>query len=308
LTVAFGNIPLVLTETSTVDEGLSHSQVDANTIYNQLITDLGIAESNLPQSYASSDLGRATKGAAATLLAKVQLTKGDKGAAEASLRKVLGYGYSLVADYANLWGVDNEYNSESIFEVDFEGGFGDQGNSFTSQFHGNLSDAVTSGQRNIPERDLTDAYEAGDLRYAASLDSVSVDNTGWPIKYGSTNPFSENDAPNNWVVFRYADVLLMLAEALGEGNEAYDLINQVRTRAGLADIDGSTPGSFEEKLLQERRVELAFENHRWADLLRFGMAESIMSAQGKPVNGKLLFAIPQRELDLNAGFVQNSGY
>ena len=129
-----------------------------------------------------------------------------------------------------------------------------------------LSLSVTSGQRNIPERDLVDDYEAGDLRFAASIDSVTVDNTGWPIKYGSTNAFSEDDAPNNWVVFRYADVLLMLAEAIGENSEAYDLINEVRARAGLAAIDSNTPGSFTEKLLHERRVELAFENHRWADL------------------------------------------
>jgi hypothetical protein len=100
----------------------------------------------------------------------------------------------------------------------------------------------------------------------------------------------------------------MLAEAIGEGAEAYGYINEVRTRAGLADIDADTPGSFEEKLLQERRVELAFENHRWADLLRFGVAESVMAAQGKPVNDKLLYAIPQRELDLNANFIQNPGY
>jgi hypothetical protein len=100
----------------------------------------------------------------------------------------------------------------------------------------------------------------------------------------------------------------MLAEAVGEGAEGYGYINQVRERAGLGPIDGSTPGSYEEKLLHERRVELAFENHRWADLLRFGVAETVMSAQGKPVNGKLLFAIPQRELDLNTNFVQNSGY
>ncbi|MDH3652100.1 MAG: RagB/SusD family nutrient uptake outer membrane protein, partial [Saprospiraceae bacterium] len=123
-----------------------------------------------------------------------------------------------------------------------------------------------------------------------------------------SNSFSEDDAANNWVVFRYTDVLLMLAEALGEGTEAYDLINQVRSRAGLGSIDASTAGSFSEKLLQERRVELAFENHRWADLLRFGAAEATMSAQNKPVNGKLLFAIPQRELDLNSSFTQNPGY
>ena len=110
------------------------------------------------------------------------------------------------------------------------------------------------------------------------------------------------------MVFRYADVLLMLAEALGESSEAYGYINEVRERAGLGPIDSSTPGTFEEKLLHERRVELAFENHRWADLLRFGVADAVMSAQGKPTNGKLLFAIPQRELDLNSNFSQNSGY
>jgi hypothetical protein len=308
MAVAFGNIPLVLTETTSVGEGQDHTQVSASVVFDQLISDLTKAESDLPESYGSADLGRATKGAAATLLAKIQLTNGDKGGAETTLRRVLTYGYTLVPDYANLWGVDNENNSESIFEVQFEGGFGDQGNSFTNQFDGVLSLSVTSGQRNIPERDLDDEYEVGDLRFAGSLEGVTIDNTGWPIKYGVSNAFSEDDAPNNWVVFRYADVLLMLAEAIGEGPEAYGLINEVRMRAGLGDIDANTAGTFTEKLLHERRVELAFENHRWADLLRFGVAESIMSAQGKPINGKLLFAIPQRELDLNANFSQNPGY
>jgi len=305
LAVGFGNIPLVLTETASVEEGQSHAQVDANTVYNQLVSDLTAAENSLPPSYGGSDLGRATKGAAATLLGRVYLTLGDNTNAVSALRRVTGY--SLVDNYEDLWGTANEYNSESIFEVDFEGGFGDQGNNFTSQFNGDLSGTVTSGQRNIPERELIDAFEDGDLRFNM-IDGVTETNTGWTTKYGADNPFSEDDAPNNWVVFRYADVLLMLAEGLGEGSEAYGLINQVRGRAGLGPIDASTPGSFTEKLLQERRVELAFENHRWADLLRFGVAESVMSAHGKPTNGKLLFAIPQRELDLNSSFSQNTGY
>ncbi len=308
LAVAFGNIPLVVTETASVDEGLAHRQVDAATVYNQLITDLTDAESKLPASYSGADVGRATKGAAATLLGKVLLTNGDKPGAEAALRRVVSAGYSLVGNYADIWGVANEHNSESIFEVEFEGGFGDQGNSFTSQFNGDLAATVTSGQRNIPEQDLIDAYESGDLRFDATFDGVEPDNTGWPIKYGVENSFSEDDAANNWIVFRYADVLLMLAEAVGEGSEAYGFINQVRNRAGLPSIDGSSPGTFTQKLLQERRVELAFENHRWADLLRLGVAESVMSAQGKPINGKVLFAIPQRELDLNSNFSQNPGY
>lgn len=308
LAVAFGNIPLVLTETASVSEGLDHRQVDAATVLNQVVTDLTAAEAALPQQHGNADLGRATKGAAAALLGKVYLTLGDNANAETALRRVISYGYSLVPNFADLWGVENEFNAESIFEVSFEGGFGNQGNQFTSQFNGDLAATVTSGQRNIPEQDLLDAYEAGDERFAATFDGITPDNTGWPIKYGVENPFSEDDAPNNWVVLRYADVLLMLAEALGEGTEAYGFINQVRDRAGLDPIDGSTPGSFAEKLLHERRVELAFENHRWPDLLRFGVAESVMSAQGKPTNGKLLFAIPQRELDLNSNFSQNPGY
>ncbi len=308
MAVAFGNVPLVLTETQSVGEGQEHTQASASEIFAQIISDLTEAESKLPQSYSGGDIGRATKGAAATLLGKVYLATGNNSSAEDALRRVMGYGYSLVDNYADLWGVANEHNSESIFEVEFEGGFADQGNNFTSQFNGDLSSTVTSGLRNIPEWDLVNAYEDGDARLAASIDGTTETAPGWTIKYGTENPFNDDDAPNNWVVFRYADVLLMLAEALGEGTEAYGFINQVRARAGLDPIDANTPGTFAEKLLQERRVELAFENHRWADLLRFGMAESVMAAHGKPVNGKLLFAIPQREMDLNANFVQNSGY
>ena len=110
LAVGFGNIPLVLSETATVEEGGSHTQVDAGTIYSQLITDLTEAESNLPVSYDASSQGRATSGAAATLLAKVYLTIGDSGNAESACRRVISAGYSLMGDYANLWGVDNEHN------------------------------------------------------------------------------------------------------------------------------------------------------------------------------------------------------
>ena len=306
LAVGFGNIPLVLTETASVDEGLEHVQVSQDVVFNHIINDLTSAAASLPSSYSGSDVGRATKGAANTLLGRVYLTIGDDTNAAAALRQVVSGGYSLVSEFANLWGVENEHNSESIFEVEFEGGFGDQGNNFTNQFNGDLAAAVTSGQRNIPEADLIAEYEEGDSRL--NLIDGLTEISPWTLKYGSTNSFSDDDAPNNWVVFRYADVLLMLAEAVGEGSEGYDLINQVRTRAGLSGIDSSTPGSFNEKLLHERRVELAFENHRWADLLRFGVAESVMAAQGKSVNGKLLFAIPQRELDLNTNFTQNPGY
>ena len=314
LAVSFENIPLVLTETQSVEEGTEHVQVPSATIYNQLLIDLADAENRLPTSYSGSDVGRATKGAAATLLAKIQLTVGDNSAAASTLRGVMNLGYSLLPNYADLWGVENEHNAESIFEVEFQGGLGTEGNLFTNQFSAPLGQGVVSGFRNQPEPDLLAAYEPGDLRFSASIDTFYIDNGGeahsitidgqsWTIKYGTENPFNDEDGPNNFVVFRYADVLLMLAEALGESDEAYGLINQVRNRAGLGPIDASTPGSFAEKLLQERRVELAFENHRWADLRRFGVAQSYL--QNTESKFRELFLIPQRELDLNPNFSQN---
>lgn len=309
LAVAFGNIPLVLTETQSVSEGAGHTQVQANVVYSQLIGDLQKAITSLPPAYGGADLGRATSGAAATLLARIQLTVGDKSGAETTLRSIISSNqYELLDHYADLWGVENEHNAESIFEVEYKGGGFGEGNRFTNDFSDQLQTSV-SAYRNRPTDDMLNAYEAGDERFFGSLDTSYVNDNGnvvslpFVTKYGRVNPFMEGDAPNNWIVFRYADVLLMLAEALGEGQEAYDLINEVRDRADLDPIDGSTPGSFEEKLLHERRVELAFENHRWADLLRFGVAESVMSAEGK--NPRLLFLIPQRELDLNASWTQN---
>jgi hypothetical protein len=315
LALAFGNVPLVLDETKSVDEGLEHRQVPASAVFDQLIADLTQAESLLPVKYTGANVGRATKGAAAALLGKVLLTVNKKGEAATVLRRIVSsYGYTLLSDYAKLWGVENENNAESIFEVQYQGGLGSEGNRFTNDFSASLPTSV-SGYRNRPTMDLMRAYEPGDLRFAASIDTFYIDNSGrphssstdnsrWTIKYGKTNPFNEGDAPNNFVVLRYADVLLMLAEAIGESAEAYSLINQVRNRAGLGNIDASTPGTFAQKLLKERQVELAFENHRWADLLRFGVAETVMRAHGK--NPRLLFYIPQRELDLNPNFKQNN--
>lgn len=319
LAVAYGNVPLVLTETKSVDEGRDQQQVPAETIYNQIIGDLDQAVKSLPATYSDEATGRATSGAAATLLAKVYLTVGDNSAAEGILRDVINsQEYELLEDYSDLWGVENEHNAESIFEVEFQGGGFGGGNRFTNDFSPLPALQTSVGAyRNRPTRDMLAAYEPGDERFFASMDTSYVDDNGmlltntandvrFVVKYGRENAFQEGDAPNNWIVFRYADVLLMLAEALGESPEAYGLINQVRARAGLEPIDGNTPGTFEEKLLQERRVELAFENHRWADLKRFGVAESVMQAHGKAPN--LLFPIPQRELDLNPGFAQNPGY
>ncbi|SEC30118.1 Starch-binding associating with outer membrane [Maribacter dokdonensis] len=309
LAIAFGNIPLQLEPFVSGDE---LTQVDQTTVLNQLIVDLAEAEAGLPVAYSGSDIGRATKGAAATLLAKVLLTTGDDAAAATVLRRIISdYGYELLDDYADLWGVGNENNAESIFEIQFiSGGIG-QGSLFTNDFSPSTDLQTGSGfGRNRPTISLMEAYEEDDLRYDPSMDDTYVNLEGETIEARYVKKFwsdlaIENDSDINFVVFRYADVLLMLAEALGETGESYDLINEVRQRAGLEDIDASTPGSFEEKLLNERRVELAFENHRWPDLKRFNAESKIQEAESFITATREYFYIPQREIDINPNFEQN---
>jgi hypothetical protein len=313
LAIAYGNIPLQLT---VFIPGEKLTQVDQTTVYMQLIEDLKKAEENLIQDYGISDVGRATKGAAATLLAKVYLTVGQNSDAEIVLKRIVSnYNYSLLPDYASLWGSMNENNDESIFEVQFLSGGIDQGSSFTNDFSPNAF--LQNGQgygRNRPTDGMVNAYETGDTRLKTSVgvsyinenDEVIAANY---IKKYSDNPPAENDSDINFVVFRYADVLLMLAEALGESTESYGYINQVRSRAGLAPMSALSAGTFAEKLLRERRVELAFENHRWADLKRFNVSkQKINNAEPFiPESAvKDLFFIPQREMDINSNFTQNN--
>ena len=309
MAIGFGNIPLQLTPFVSGDELV---QVDETTILQQLVTDLTEAEANLPVSYSGNEVGKATKGAAATLLAKVLLTLGNNSEAETVLRRIIGnYGYELLPNYADLWGVANENNAESIFEVQYiSGGIG-QGSVFTNDFSPSTDLQTGAGfGRNRPTISMQEAYEDGDLRYEVSMGATYTNLEGEVVEARHIRKYQsdlaiENDSDINFVVFRYADVLLMLAEALGETPESYDLINEVRNRAGLPDIDASTPGSFQDKLLQERRVELAFENHRWPDLKRFGAVDRVLEAEDFITDTREYFFIPQREIDINPNFVQN---
>lgn len=313
LAVAYGNIPLQLVPYTA---GTVLEQVDAMTVYAQLVSDLGSAENNLPVSYPASDVGRATKGAAATLLSKVLLTKGDNAAAADVLKRIIdNYGYQLVENYKDIWGVNNENNIESIFEVQFRGGGIGQGSAFTNEFSPSSFLQTGSGfGRNRPTPALINSFDPEDERFEASIGTSYINEQGTEtmanfIRKYESDPSSENDSDVNFIVFRYADVLLMLAEAQGESDESYQLINEVRERAGLSGIDSSTPGTFEEKLLEERQLELAFENHRWADLRRFNSEKEVFEVAEPivdPEDVRALFFIPQREMDINPNFVQNS--
>lgn len=294
MAVIFGNIPLEVEEV-TNPASYKPEQVSASAVFTQIAGDLATAEGLLPSS------GRISSHAAAALLGRVYLQAGDAGSAVAPLQRVVDSNqFDLVADYGDIWGPGNEGNEEIIFEIQFRGGNIGEGSSYTDMYTNmGLAGGIGGGgaPQNVTDEFINSAFEAGDdVRFAVNVDTADGNN----VTKFNDSPGAPFDSDVNWIEIRYAEVLLNLAEALGEGAPAYGYINEVRNRAGLADISAATPGTFEEKLLQERRVELAFENKRWPDLLRFGVAKSVMSAHlGIPESQvKLLFPIPQEQVDV----------
>jgi hypothetical protein len=315
-------VPLRIHETVSLSGNNNLARASTDSVYLQIIADLQTAATNLPANYTGSDIGRATSFAANALLGKVYLQKGDNASAVTALRKVVfpGSPYSLLTNYADLWTPGTKNSPESIFEIQFLPPL--NGCPFWN-FFAPPSLNVPGGTNgstspNTPTQDLIDAYEAGDTRLAAS---IAYDAGGRPYikKFKDPGVAVGNDANTDFPILRYADAKLLLAEALGESTEAYDQINDVRRRAGLGPISSATPGTFIEKLMHERQVELAFECHRWHDLLRMGQsaAISIMNtnlAHEFPGNNisidahNLLAPIPNTELQTNTLAKQNPGY
>lgn len=325
----FGDVPLVLKETTSVQEGYEQGRVAVNLVYEQIIADLKTAESNLPASYSGADIGRATSGAAKSILGKVYLTTQDFPAAANKLKEVVdASAYVLLPNYADLWKVENKNNAESIFEVQYKKGGTETGSWFNNQMAPGESGTYVTGigfafGRNLPTPDLIAAYEAGDIRKDASL-AETYDADGTPVYNPYTlkfrdMPFADSDNDNNWPVIRYADVMLMYAEALNEVNNgpnavAYNMVDQVRDRAGLAPLaTGLSKADFAAAVAHERQVELAFEGHRWFDLVRTGKAIEVMNNHfGGSITVQpfqLVAPIPQTEININPSvIVQNTGY
>lgn len=325
----FGNVPLVLMETTDVSQGYPYTRNPADEVYAQIIQDLQDAKSKLPVSYTGANVGRATSGAAKGMLAKVYLTQKKWTEAAAETKEIIdSKTYELLASYADIFRISNKNNKESLFEVQYKkGGYG-LGSPFNNLFAPRLAGvAVTTigagSGHNLPTADMDKAYEAGDLRKDVSM-AQGYTSAGKFVpalfvkKYLDPAPFAASDADNNWPVLRYADVLLMRAEALNEigyvaGGEAFDILNSIRRRAGLAEKTAQEAGSqaaFRLAIEQERRVELAFENHRWFDLLRTGRALEVMNAKGFNIQPfRLLLPIPLTQIQINPDRIQqNPGY
>lgn len=354
----YGGVPLHLTEVKNENEAfLPRASVDQ--VYDQIISDLNDAISKLevvkfPQN------GRATQGTARMMLAEVLMSKTtrDYAGAETQLREIMKMGYQLLPNYADVFDINHKNSTESIFEVQYKEG--DQGqesrwlywmmpvtNSGAVITGVAGSNNVSDGGWNMPTQLMVDSYEKGDLRINPSIVVVvgsydlsgfflpeKVLNVGDPTikNYPSftfmVNKYRHqhekiNNTDDNWPIYRYSDALLSLAECLflqsKNSNEAIGLINQVRSRAGLPDV--TTVNA--DIIANERRHELAFENHRWHDLVRTGKAIEVMNAYGVKIKqlypylesrtyhvtqDKLIFPIPFRELQINKQLTQNPGY
>lgn len=337
----FGNVPM-LTTPITIEEAYKTGRDKEDKIYNELIIkDLLESENNLPVKYMGTEVGRATKGAAKALLGRVYLTRKDFVKAEAKLQEVTTLGYGLLNNFNDLFDyTKNEHHSEYIFDIEYiAGGFGlgsNLTNTFTLEFQFAGAPLVNElfrrfrippgagGSSGNPTASFMAAFDPKDLRKEITAVTgltgpdgkfISLSPTGvsaFTMKYMA--PIIANgDSPANWKVIRYADVLLMYAEALNENgktNGALDNLNQVRKRAGLPGYSVLTQAEAREKIYLERRFELFLEGHRWFDLVRTGRAFSVMGPKGmKPY--MTIFPIPLNQIELindRSIFPQNPGY
>ena len=327
----YGDVPLVLKEIS-ISESYDILREPKENVYNQIIADLKEAQ-DLPVSYSTAEDGRATQGAAKALLANVYMTLHKYAEAETILAEIINSGrYSLLENtpgslnidgYKNVFSPVNHNSKEGIFEIQFlKGGYGEgsnYANNFAPENSGTNVVAVGgTGGNNIPEMDIYNAYEEGDLRRDFSMSLGYYDNrknnewveSRYVCKFMDV-PYQNNDASNNYPVIRYADVILMYAEALnqnGKTAEACKYLNMTRRRGFGYQTTETSPVDLQttDKAQFALMEELAFENHRWFDLIRTGRAVEVMRSKGFSLNEtNLICPIPQKQIDVNPKLTQN---
>lgn len=328
---AFGKVPLITTISNDV-VNVAVPRASVETVYEQIIQDLKDAESSLPVKFSKTgQIGRATTGAAKSILAKVYLTMGDWNNAATKAKEVIDAGtYALFDDYRDVFIPETENGIEHIFSIQYSCTLPQYGSPMAVNFAIYFSypiNLIGGSYQVVPA--FADSYPAGDYRKEVTVinektianGKVIVSRTGPHMdKYWDPLACGASAARNNFPVIRYADVLLMYAEALNEisgpSAEAYNAINQVRSRARNGDptaepqdLSGLSQAEFRTAVLKERSWELCFEGHRRWDLLRTGTYIEVMTAIGIATDNKhLLYPIPQNEIDVNPSLDQNPGY
>jgi hypothetical protein len=339
----YGNVPLAL-EPSTATS--RPTQASTAQVWEQVIKDLQAAKADLPASYTGADIGRATKGSATALLGKTYLQLRQWADAERELKEVISSNlYSLVPDYLDNFTMTNENNKESVFEVQFSDALQGDGQDRPGASEGN-NRAQFFGPRGIgwsdgqPRRWLFDEYmtetdKNGQPDPRRDVTLLHSDLTVYGQTYAQrgyndpnelfwrkyqndrTRGFENYHSGINIRVIRYADVLLMYAEALNELNrtvEAYPYINQVRTRSDMKTLEeagkaGMSQEQMRMQIMHERVVELAGESVRWNDIQRWGLTNTpqgiaLLKAHDPDFenyqNGKSeLLPLPQTDIDIS---------
>lgn len=324
----FGGVPL-MTEIIPLEETYKVGRASKEDVWAQVKADLNDAVSALPETDKS---GRATKYSALGILADVHLNLAEYADAKAAIDQVIGSGnYSLHDDWAEVYKDGNNNGKHSIFAIQFLNQTG-EGNPYPTRHVPKFISVdqwpfAGSGRDLTPSENLWLAFEDGDLRRDLTLKNSWIDgrdgslheDSYWQCKHGINNtPYAFQCWGINHIVMRYAEALLISAECeneLGNGGKAVQIINQIRSRAGLDDFSSSDKNAIWEEIFTQRRLELAFENERWFDIQRSGKAKKILDAftSGTAYSYSdtyALFPIPQVEIGKVGKNVlsQNPGY
>ena len=334
----FGDVPLSVDKRIQFGDQFSLDRTPKAEVYAQIELDLQFAADNLPSTQAEA--GRITKGAAQALLGKVYLYQEKFSLAATVLDQVIGGPYDLVTDYNSIFEQEGENNIESVFEVQYtdkEGaGFGclqcSEGNVAVGfngirNYTGPIFDSGFSF--NVPTQEVVDEFEDGDIRkevaildieawasengasYFEGFEHTGYYNRKYIARQGDLNTGDANlTNPNNYRAIRFADVLLMAAEAYNRGgiddDQAKLYLNRVRSRAELDNVD-ATGSALTDAIYHERRVELVGEGHHFFDLVRTNRAAQ--EIDGFVAGKHEVFPIPSIEIELaGSRWSQNQGY
>lgn len=326
----FSDVPLVTTVVGPTDNEALFTRIPEAQIYAQIVEDLLEAIDVLDNSSKS----RASRAAAQGLLAKVYLTQASPNYAGAQqlCEAIINSGeFDLESNYSDVF--YSELNDEIIFAIQYESGDANESQSFSSEFTSSVRAGREDGQ-NIVNDNLRIVFASnGGNRTATSITdfdgSLAPDENevakffpdGFDVN-ADPDPYGPNarNAGNDYIALRFADVLLMHVEAIMAGGSstsapsALTSFQRIRDRAFPDTAPNIISSISKDELLLERRVELAFENQRWFDLLRFGVADAVLTAHAAEMgyiysSRALLLPIPAREINISNGLLtQNPGY